>query len=79
MKKENQLEKDIKKLKKELKNWVDICGGKMTLDELAEEIKHYMYYKTPDNLIVTIERDDKIKGYRSTIYLSKKDFEKPYR
>lgn len=68
-----------KKTKKHLEdNFVDVCGGKMDLKTLAKEIFHYMISKRPENLIATIERDDSIKGYRGTIYLSKQDFEKPY-
>jgi hypothetical protein len=69
----------MKQIKKSLERWVDICSGKMTLNDLSREIDFYMNYKTPNNMIITIERDNDIKGYRSTIYLSKKDFKKPFK
>jgi len=60
--------------KDRLEEYVDVCAGKMTLEEVGKEIIHYML-KSPENMIVTIERNDEVKGYYSTIYISKKDFE----
>ena len=59
------------------KKLVDVVTGKMTLAELNNEVARYMFDKQPDLLLITIERDDDLKGYRSTIYLTIKDFEKP--
>ena len=55
---------------------VDICGGKMTLGDINKEIIHYMQ-RSPKRLIVDIKR--KKNGYHATLWISKKDFEKPWR
>ena len=69
-----------KKTKKHLEdNFVDVCGGKMHLKELTDEIFHYMYYKNPSEMIITIKRNNRIKGYYSSIYIPIKDFEKKKR
>ncbi len=58
------------------KNWTDICGGKMTLKEVNEEIFFYMYHKSPKRLIVDIQR--KPDGYHAKLWMSIKDFKKPW-
>ena len=52
---------------------VDVCGGKMTLKELNEEICNYMQ-RSPKRLIVDIRlvKD----GYHATVWISQADFEK---
>ena len=55
---------------------IDICSGKMTLAQLTKEIHHYMYMYEPTKMTIEIERDDKLKGLRSTIYIPKDDFKK---
>jgi len=58
------------------KKLVDAVSGKLTLVQLNREIAQYMLQKKPTLLLITIERDDTIKGYRSTIYLTLEDFKK---
>ena len=58
------------------KKLVDVVSGKLTLVQLNREIAQYMLQKNPTLLLITIERDDTIKGYRSTIYLTLEDFKK---
>ncbi|MEK6827104.1 MAG: hypothetical protein AABX99_01310 [Nanoarchaeota archaeon] len=45
----------------------------MTIKELNSEIINYMI-KSPELMVITIERKE--NGYRSTIYITKEDFEK---
>jgi len=60
---------------------VDVSGGKMKLHEIYEEIFYYMYRKSPKRLIVDIHlrEDCEDKGYYVKIWMSKKDFKKPWR
>ena len=58
-------------------NYVDICGGIMTLKDINREIFHYAHYKagisrSPKELVVHIKRID--LGYYTTIYVKKSDF-----
>ena len=53
---------------------VDVCSGKMTLDDVEREIAHYMAVKSPACMVVHICR--KKGGYHATIWIPKKDFEK---
>jgi hypothetical protein len=52
---------------------VDVCGGKMTLKELNEEICNYMQ-RSPKRLIVDIRLVE--DGYHATVWISQADFEK---
>ena len=65
-----------KKIQKGLEELVDICGGKMTLKELTQEIERTYLFRNPEYTVITIERDDKIQGMRCTIYMQHKDFER---
>lgn len=56
-----------------MRNMVDVCGGKMTLDEVEREIKRYML-KSPRRMVVDIRR--RKDGYYTMIWIPKKDFEK---
>ena len=58
-----------------LKNMVDICGGKMTLEDVGKEIKRYMITKSPKRMVVDIQRREGI-GYYTLIYIPTKDFKK---
>lgn len=55
---------------------VDVTRGKMTLKELAKDIAFQMYHRSPEKLVITIERDDTVRGYVSTVYMSTEDFYK---
>lgn len=68
-------------LKIDLEDMTDVCGGPMTLKQLTREIHHYMNTKTPEKMVITIERDKKYKlpifqKHYSVIYIPIKDFEK---
>ena len=54
-----------------MKNMVDVCAGKMTIQEVTRELIHYML-KSPQRLVIDIKR--KKGGYRTTIYIPLKDF-----
>lgn len=56
------------------KKWVDVCAGKMTLPEITKEITFQMLRRFPKRLIVDIKR--KKGGYKTTIWISEKDFKK---
>ena len=56
-----------------MENMVDVCAGKMTLDDVVREIKRYML-KSPGRMMVDIRRKE--DGYYTIIWIPKKDFEK---
>ena len=79
-------------VKIDLEDMTDICGGPMTLKQVNREIHHYMNTKTPEKMVITIERDRNKETYishynsenihqkyYSVIYIPNKDFEKPCR
>ena len=57
-----------------LEDMVDVCHGKMNIDELYREIAVYMGLYNPSKMIIDIERRDDKKGYYSIIYIPKRDF-----
>ncbi len=63
------------------KGMVDVAGGKMTLQEVSEDIFFYMYHKSPKRLIVDIQLKENVenKGYYVKLWMSRKDFKKPWR
>ena len=65
-----------KKVEAGLKELVDVASGKMTLKELTIEIERLYLFRDPEFCVITIERDDTIKGMRGTLYITKKDFKK---
>jgi len=64
------------KKKINLEKLVDCVGGKMTLDQLSEEVRNLYQHRNPEYTIITIERDDTIKGMRCTLYIKPEDFKK---
>jgi len=58
------------------RGYVDVAGGKMTLEEVKREIFFYMYHKSPKRLIVDIKR--KKGGYFVKLWMWEKDFQKPW-
>ena len=56
-----------------MSNYVDICSGKMSVDELTNEIKRYFHQKNPKELITHSERLKSGEIY-SKIYIRKSDF-----
>ena len=54
----------------------DIVGGPMNLGELNLELISIMGHRSPEYMVILIEKDRKLKKYISTIYITKKDFEK---
>ncbi len=65
-----------RKVKKGLEELVDLTSGKMTLVQLSDEIRNLYLHRNPEYCVITIERDDRIKGMRGTIYITKTDFKK---
>jgi len=55
---------------------VDITVGPMTLKELTNEIENIFYRKTPQSMVILIERREDIQKYQSAIYITKEDFKK---
>jgi len=53
------------------KDFVDVCGGRMTLKDVNREIIHYMLTYNPSRLIVDIKKED---GYQVTIYIPTEEF-----
>ncbi len=58
------------------KNWTDVCGGRMSLKEVYQEIFFYMYHKSPKRLVIDIKR--KKDGYHAKLWMSNSDFDKPW-
>ena len=56
----------------------DVVAGPMTLTELCQEITKAALAKSPEYMVILMEKDPKIKKYRSAIYMTKEDFKKPY-
>ena len=54
-----------------MKGMVDVCGGKLKIGEVIQEIIHYMA-KSPSRLIIDIQR--KKGGYKTTLWITQKDF-----
>lgn len=59
-------------------NYVDICGGIMTLKDLEREIRHYYYIKQPKEMVIHLTERKEL-GIYSVIYVTKKDFKKKTR
>jgi len=57
-----------------LEEMTDIVGGKMTLQQLNEEIKFLMKIYSPEKVIIDIRK--KGYGYYTLIYIPTKDFER---
>ena len=57
----------------EMRNMVDVCGGKMTLEDVEREVRYYMLQKSPRRMVVDIRR--KKDGYHAMIWIPKKCFE----
>ena len=62
----------MKNLTKLLKEYTDVIGGRMTLEELHTEIKYLMTTKKPSQVILTIERRE--TGYFSKLYIPTNEF-----
>ena len=63
------------------KNWTDICGGKMTLNEVMTTLAMQMVHRKPKRIIIDIRlREDfenkEMNGYHTKIWVSSKDFKK---
>jgi hypothetical protein len=57
---------------------VDICAGPMKLEEVSNELKRTMLAKSPEYLVILIEKRRDLQKYYSTLYITKSDFENPY-
>lgn len=55
-----------------MKGMVDVCGGKMNIRQINEEIRFVMLAKKPKRLIVDIQRV--WDGYHTTIYVDEESF-----
>lgn len=54
------------------KNWVDVCGGKMTLKEVVTEVDFHMRHRAPTRIIVDIKLQK--DGYHTKLWMSEADF-----
>ncbi len=63
-------------MKINLENFTDVCEGPMQLNQLTRKIEHYILNKSPEKMVITIEKNKKIKKYYTTIYIPTKDFKK---
>ena len=55
-----------------MRNMVDVSGGRMTLKEVEREVFNCMYIWKPSRLIVDIKR--KKGGYWTTLWIPKEEF-----
>jgi len=57
---------------------VDVCGGKMTLQEVVREIEYYLrrcVLKSPMRVRMIVDIRRKKDGYHATIWIPKKCFD----
>ena len=60
---------------KDMKDMVDVFGGKVTLEQLGREVRWQMYHgRKLRRMVIDITR--RKKGYYSTIYIPIADFGK---
>ena len=67
----NTINKIKRTCKKEL---TDIVTGPMDIFELHRELQNVMYHRSPEYVVITIEKDKTLKKYRSSIYITHEDF-----
>ena len=56
----------------------DVVAGPMTLNELAGEIANQCIHRSPEYMIILIEKRPELGKYHSTLYITHDDF-KNYR
>ena len=56
----------------------DVVAGPMTLNELASEIAFQCIHRSPEYMIILIEKRKDLGKYHSTLYITHNDF-KNYR
>jgi hypothetical protein len=64
------------RIDEKFRSLVDIVAGPMKLIDLNNELVRIMQHRSPEYLVMTIQKDKKIKKYYTTIYISKEDFSK---
>jgi len=52
----------------------DVVAGPMTLNELTTEIAHQCIHRSPEYMIILIEKRPELKKYHSTLYITLEDF-----
>jgi len=58
------------------KELTDVVAGPMTLKELTNEIATQCIHRSPEYMIILIEKREDLQKYHSTVYLTSKDFKK---
>jgi hypothetical protein len=53
----------------------DVVAGPMTLNELTREITFQCFHRSPEYMIILIEKRQDLQKYHSTLYITPKDFE----
>jgi hypothetical protein len=56
----------------------DVVAGPITLNELASEITFQCLHRSPEYMVILIEKRPDLQKYHSTLYITHKDF-KNYR
>jgi hypothetical protein len=54
---------------------VDVVAGPMTLKELDREITSQCLHRSPEYMVILIEKNEQLKKYHTTLYITKKDFD----
>lgn len=63
------------------KNWTDTVSGKLTIQQVMDEIVTQIIHRSPKRIIVDIRlrtdcSDKKLNGYWTKVWISCKDFKK---
>jgi hypothetical protein len=54
----------------------DVVTGPMTLKELDREIYYWVGTKSPEYVVILIEKRPELQKYHTTVYMKKEDFNK---
>ena len=58
---------------------VDVVAGPMKLEEVKREIERIVLTKSPEYVLILIEKREDLQKYHTTIYITPGDFKKPTR
>ena len=73
-KKDIQAFKDIKE--KCYSSLTDIVVGPMNIHDLNRELVNLVLHRSPEYVVILIEKNKKIKKYQTSIYITREDFKK---
>ena len=65
---------NIKKLCE--RDLADILEGSMELEEMNKQLTSILSNNSPEYMIITIQKNEALKKYHTTVYITKGDFKK---